>query len=114
MDKIVTPTPWRVEHDTCLIWGACAEGERSMGYPVSNCQMEHRSWSPLRYVEMEANAAFICLAVNSFEPMRRALEWIAKEAGEFGDGAPDAHHAQKVLLNLEAKAKAALASVRKP
>ena len=58
-------------------------------------------------------AETIVRAVNSFEPMRRALEWIAKEAGEFGDGAPDAHHAQKVLLNLEAKAKAALASVRK-
>ena len=112
MDKIVTPTPWRVEHDTCLIWGACAEGERSMGYPVSNCQMEHRSWSPLRYVEMEANAAFICLAVNSFEPMRRALEEIREKVKgplPWDKGEVNQHRAEVMRL-----IDAALASVRKP
>lgn len=45
---------------------------------------------------------------------REALAWIAKEAGEYGDGAPDAHYLARLLIEIESRAKTALASLSEP
>ena len=40
--------------------------------------------------------------------MRKALEWIAHEAGQYADGADDAHYLAKFLTVVEQRALVAL------
>lgn len=75
-----TPTPWRVEKGTGLIWGDCTTFEDGtpdrLGVPVTDSQLE-RPWAQGKgpsYEEMKANAAFIVRAVNSHQAMVDALE----------------------------------------
>lgn len=65
-----TPTPWRVEQDTDLIWGACNPDDKSsygMGYAIVEGKSGERysSYKP-KMDEREANAAFIVKAVNAW------------------------------------------------
>lgn len=78
-----TPTPWRVETGTTLIWGDCTicdDGTTPdrLGVPVADAQLA-RPWSDGRpsYNEADANAAFIVRAVNSHDALVKALENIA-------------------------------------
>jgi len=82
-----TPTPWRVEEGTDLIWGACNPDDQSsygMGYSI--VEGKAPGWKPYKpsMEEREANAAFIVEAVNNHarltrenEEMRKALETFA-------------------------------------
>jgi len=79
-----TPTPWRVEEGTPLIWGNCNPDDRStygMGYPVA--RVEHpRSWQKSGLPtpdEQGANAALIVRAVNAHEAMLAALKACADQ-----------------------------------
>lgn len=63
----VTPGPWRVEHETTLIWGHCDQDDdtyRGMGYPVSECRITPvSSWARGPDADAgEANARFIAAA----------------------------------------------------
>lgn len=63
----VTPGPWRVEHETTLIWGHCDQDDttdRGMGYPVSECRISPvSSWARGPDAGAgEANARFIAAA----------------------------------------------------
>lgn len=105
-----TPTPWRVEEGTDLIWGACNPDDRSsygMGYSIVEGKLP--SWKPYKpdYEEREANAAFIVKAVNNHEALVKALQDIIDENDEFRKGMPadwegdpleDACDAAKVVL----------------
>lgn len=76
-----TPTPWRVEDGTDLIWGACNPDDRSsygMGYSIVEGKIP--SWKPYKpdYDERAANAAFIVKAVNSHDMLVKVLEGIAE------------------------------------
>lgn len=86
-----TPTPWRVEQDTTLIWGACNEDDNSsygLGYPVAECRITpmNMSWAKGPNAdEGEANAELIVKAVNSYadlfaerEEMVKALKHIQR------------------------------------
>lgn len=80
-----TPTPWRVEKGTGLVWGDCTIFEDGtpdrLGIPVTDGQLE-RPWGKgcgPTYDEMEANAAFIVKAVNSHAEMDRLLAEAADE-----------------------------------
>ena len=90
MDKH-TPTPWRVEKNTTLIWGACNADDTTswgMGYPIAECRSAPTSsWAkgPVDTEEAEATAHFICHAVNShasllptIKELMEALEPISK------------------------------------
>jgi len=75
-----TPTPWRVEQGTGLVWGNCTifdDGTPDrLGVPVTDGQIE-RAWSKGNgpsYEEMEANAAFIAKACNAHEALVKALQ----------------------------------------
>jgi hypothetical protein len=74
-----TPTPWRVEKGTGLVWGDCTlfdDGTPDrLGVPVADGQLE-RPWAQGKgpsYEEMEANAAFIVKSVNSHDALIDAL-----------------------------------------
>lgn len=87
-----TPTPWRVEEGTDLIWGACNSDDQStygMGYSI--VEGKSGSWNKGRpdMDEREANAAFIIKAVNRdhhFDALVKALEAIddLDEQGRLG------------------------------
>lgn len=71
-----TPTPWRVEEGTDLIWGACNPDDQSsygMGYPVIEGKIPR--WKPYKpsMDEREANAAFIVKAVNNHDALVKDL-----------------------------------------
>jgi hypothetical protein len=77
-----TPTPWRVEQGTDLIWGACNPDDQSsygMGYPV--VEGKSASWKPYKpsMEEREANAAFIVEAVNSHEALKTRIQELEAE-----------------------------------
>lgn len=83
-----TPTPWRVEKGTGLVWGDCTlfdDGTPDrLGVPVTDGQLE-RPWAQGKgpsYEEMEANAAFIVKAVNNHEALVNAITLLEK-AEEF-------------------------------
>ena len=64
-----TPTPWRIENGTTLIWGNCNPDDhstRGMGYPIVEAMINPSgNWSTGPYAdEGNANAEFIVLAVN--------------------------------------------------
>lgn len=72
-----TPTPWRVEEGTDLIWGACNPDDMStygMGYSI--VQGKSGSWGDRKpgMDEREANAAFIVKAVNSHDALVKSLQ----------------------------------------
>jgi len=72
-----TPTPWRVEDGTDLIWGACNPDDRSsygMGYSI--VEGKAPGWKPYKpsMEEREANAAFIVKAVNSHDALVEAIK----------------------------------------
>jgi hypothetical protein len=72
-----TPTPWRVEEGTDLIWGACNPDDQStygMGYSI--VQGKSGAWGNRKpdMDEREANAALIVKAVNNFEALVKALQ----------------------------------------
>ncbi len=105
-----TPTPWRVEEGTTLIWGDCLLGDggaiERLGIPVADAQRQ-RSWSHQSPpVPVEANAALIVRAVNALEPMREALrrlhEMASFEAGTVNPGQPfwDALAEARAALSL--------------
>lgn len=71
-----TPTPWRVEEGTDLIWGACNpddQSTRGMGYSIA--QGKSGSWGDRKpdMDEREANAAFIVKAVNNHDALTKAI-----------------------------------------
>jgi len=75
-----TPTPWRVEEGTDLIWGACNPDDRTtygMGYSI--VQGKSGAWGARQpdMDEREANAAFIVKAVNNHDALVSVLEKIA-------------------------------------
>lgn len=79
-----TPTPWRVEGDTTLIWGHCDTHDLSdygMGYPIAECRvspMSTSTWCRAPYAdEGEANAAHIVKCVNMHDELVAALENLA-------------------------------------
>lgn len=60
----VTAGPWRVEHETTLIWGHCDKDDstyRGMGYPVAECRISPvSSWAHGPDADAgETNARFI-------------------------------------------------------
>lgn len=60
----VTPGPWRVEHETTLIWGHCDKDDstyRGIGYPVAECRISPvSSWAHGPDADAgETNARFI-------------------------------------------------------
>jgi hypothetical protein len=72
-----TPTPWRVEEGTDLIWGACNPDDQStygMGYPV--VEGKSASWKPYKpsMEERGANAALIVEAVNSHASLKAHIQ----------------------------------------
>lgn len=74
-----TPTPWRVEQDTTLIWGACSPDDSSnygLGYPVTECRITPAgSWAKRPWAdEGEANAAAIAHRMNNWDAVVEALE----------------------------------------
>jgi hypothetical protein len=80
-----TPTPWRVEEGTGLVWGDCTlfdDGTPDrLGVPVTDGQLE-RPWAQGKgpsYDEMEANAAFIVKAVNNHEKLLEFFKWAMRE-----------------------------------
>ncbi|WP_454813799.1 hypothetical protein [Labrys neptuniae] len=86
-----TPTPWRVEEGTTLIWGNCTVYEDGtpdhLGVPIVQCR-QSCDWNARLTTDVaSANALFLVTAVNAYEPdqariaeLRQALEAI---------GAPD-------------------------
>lgn len=83
MSKEHTPTPWRIEDNTTLIWGACNPDDLSsygMGYPVAECRItpiSQSSWCNAPYSdEGEANAAHIVKCVNMHDELVEALKEI--------------------------------------
>lgn len=63
----VTAGPWRVEHETTLIWGHCDKDDstyRGMGYPVAECRISPvSSWAHGPDADAgETNARFIAAA----------------------------------------------------
>lgn len=79
-----TPTPWRVEQDTTLIWGACNPDDMSnygMGYPVAECRITPISmhWAKGPNADQgEANAELIVKAVNSYASLISEREEMVK------------------------------------
>lgn len=75
-----TPTPWRIEQDTTLIWGDCDPddtSDRGMGYPIAECRVSPVSslWAKgPDYDEGEANAAYIVECVNSHASLVEEVE----------------------------------------
>lgn len=74
-----TPTPWRVEADTTLIWGDCNPDDnstRGMGYPIAKCNINPSgNWSTGPYAdEGAANAAHIVKCVNLHDELVEALK----------------------------------------
>lgn len=72
-----TPTPWRVEQDTDLIWGACNPDDKSsygMGYAIVEGKSgeKYSRYKP-EMDERMANAAFIVKAVNNHDALVKAL-----------------------------------------
>lgn len=86
-------TPWRVEQDTDLIWGACNPDDKSsygMGYAIVEGKSgeKYTGYKP-EMDERLANAAFIVQVVNEREAllaehelMRRTLEIIAGNSAD--------------------------------
>lgn len=71
-----TPTPWRVEEGTTLIWGKCDPDDMTtwgMGYPVVDVRLQSRWGERPDTDETDANAAFIVRAVNSHDALIAAL-----------------------------------------
>lgn len=75
-----TPTPWRIEGGTTLIWGNCNPDDNTdagMGYPITECRItpiSASSWCKAPYNEEgEANAAHIVKCVNMHEELVEAL-----------------------------------------
>lgn len=67
-----TPTPWRVESDTFLIWGECSEQRN--GLPVVESHTHSRNWGrPISTNEHAANVAYIVQCVNAHEALVKAL-----------------------------------------
>ena len=76
MDKH-TPTPWRVEVGTTLIWGGCNPDDsttRGMGVPVAKCHV-------IGVEDGEANAALIVRAVNSHAALTEAVRVLSEALG---------------------------------
>lgn len=76
-----TPTPWRIEDGTTLIWGSCNPEDNTdagMGYPVTECRttpISASSWCKAPYSEEgEANAAHIVKCVNMHDELVEALK----------------------------------------
>ncbi len=81
-----TPTPWRVEEGTDLIWGACDPDDltsRGMGYSIVEGKPPH--WKPYKPSrdEREANAAFIVKAVNNHEALVQALQALVDQVNDY-------------------------------
>jgi hypothetical protein len=75
-----TPTPWRIEEGTTLIWGDCTlagdDAKERLGVPVAETFMARSNWQKGNPdgAATKANAALIVTAVNALEPMKAALE----------------------------------------
>jgi len=85
-----TPTPWRVEENTDLIWGACNADDTSsygMGYPIVAGFASFGTWAAGRpdFNEKEANAEFIVRAVNAHDELIEALNECAEYFERFSD-----------------------------
>lgn len=86
-----TPTPWRVEENTDLIWGCCNADDTSsygMGYPIISGFASFGGWADGRpdYNEKEANAAFIVRAVNAHDDLVDALRLAERELAAVENG----------------------------
>lgn len=73
-----TPTPWRVEAGTTLIWGDCNPDDnstRGMGYPIAECRITPSgNWSTGPYAdEGAANATHIVKCVNLHDELIEVL-----------------------------------------
>lgn len=100
-----TPTPWRVEGGTTLIWGDCDTNDLSdygMGYPIAECRVSPIStsiWCKAPYAdEGDANASHIVKCVNMHDELVEAL----KEASVY---LPE-HHGPVIIKVREALKKA--------
>jgi hypothetical protein len=106
-----TPTPWRVEQGTGLVWGNCSTFDDGtpdkFGVPVTDGQLE-RPWAKGQgptYEEMEANAAFIVRAVNAHAQLVAALERLIEVSHSISEEQTDAiASAHAVLASLKESA----------
>lgn len=76
-----TPTPWRIEDGTTLIWGDCNPNDNTssgMGYPITECRVtpvSASSWCKAPYNdEGKANAAHIVKCVNLHDELVEVLK----------------------------------------
>jgi hypothetical protein len=72
-----TPTPWRVEDGTTLIWGKCDPDDKTtygMGYPVARLEHPYSSSRLPTPEEQDANAALIVNAVNNHADLLATLK----------------------------------------
>lgn len=102
-----TPTPWRVEADTTLIWGDCNPDDnstRGMGYPIVECRINPSgNWSTGPYAdEGEANASFIVRAVNSHDRLVYALRRARQCTEELCHGQDPDNECWAVLASVDA------------
>ena len=83
MDKNITPTPWRVEEGTDLIWGACTDDPSTYGMGYSIVEGKIPGFKPYKpsMKEREANAAFIVKAVNAHDALVDCLKWLDRKGG---------------------------------
>jgi hypothetical protein len=107
-----TPTPWRVEDGTDLIWGACDQDDHStygMGYPI--CEGKLGYWGDRRADrgERDANAAFIVKAVNSHEALVKALRDIIEANNDFRKAMPEKWDGDPLQDAIDSAAKLLLA-----
>lgn len=102
-----TPTPWRVEEGTDLIWGKCSEEDMTtygMGFPIVTGFSGMGSWTKGRpdMDEREANAAFIVKAVNSHQALVDAVtatRALVSEAAMTGFNYADGDWAERLFAN---------------
>ncbi len=89
-----TPTPWRQEEGTTLVWGACGPDfpfTGNIGVPVAEAQLR-RSWASEPNMDTAlANAAFIVTAVNAHADLVEALRNLLEKHGHMKpcDPCPD-------------------------
>ncbi|WNV09993.1 hypothetical protein [Tardiphaga sp. 709] len=87
-----TPTPWRVERGTDLIWGACNPDDMTtygMGYAIVCGTTSSYTGGKPSIDEREANADFIIKACNSHDALVKALEGMVLVCGRTGDSFTD-------------------------
>jgi len=66
-----TPTPWKVKH------GIIVESGNEKESAIAYCRDEYRHSKHLRDGdEADANAAFICLAVNNFKALKGTVQYL--------------------------------------